>query len=256
MELAFFGGVYSNHLALAATLAAIDARGAAAWCLGDIGGFGPHPDRSLELLRLSGIPVVQGNYDHALGHGLQDCGCGYTDPRDNVYAEISYRYTQERTGAGHLPWLRALPSALRLEQAGRQILLVHGSPRQTNEFLWASTSPDGFLEWLCALHGCDVLVCTHTGIPWTRSLSSGRRVINCGAIGRPANDGRTEVAFALYDPTRDACRFVPLAYDHERLAAEVIAEGLPSEFAETLTTGWWTSCLEVLPAKERAAGRF
>ncbi len=33
-------------------------------------------------------------------------------------------------------------------------------------------------------------------------------------------------------------------------------EGLPEEFVETILTGWWTTCLEVLPAKERAAGRF
>jgi len=40
------------------------------------------------------------------------------------------------------------------------------------------------------------------------------------------------------------------------MAAEVRAEGLPEEFAETLLTGWWTTCLEILPARERAASRF
>ena len=258
MPLGFFGGIYNNHLALEATLERVHALGieGRTWCLGDIGGFGPHPDLALELLRASGVPVVQGNYDYALGHGLGDCGCGYTDPRDNRYAAISYRYTRERTHPRHLPWLRDLPPVLRVEAGGRAILLCHGSPRRTNEFLWESTSPDGFLEWLCTAHGCDVLVCTHTGIPWTRRLDCGRRVINCGAIGRPANNGKTEVAFALYDPETDDCTFVPVAYDHERLAAEVLAEGLPAEFAETLTSGWWTSCLEVLPARERAAGQF
>jgi hypothetical protein len=34
------------------------------------------------------------------------------------------------------------------------------------------------------------------------------------------------------------------------------AEALPSEFAETIRTGWWTTCLENLPAKERRRGRF
>lgn len=256
--LGFFGGVYNNYLALAAVLERTVDLGCAdaVWCLGDIGGFGPHPDRALDLLRASGIPVVQGNYDHSLGEGLEDCGCGYTDPRDNRFAEISYRYTQERTSPRHLRWLRDLPPSLRIDVAGRGILLCHGSPRMTNEFLWESTSPDGFLEWLCAQHRCDVLVCTHTGIPWTRCLPSGRRVINCGAIGRPANDGRPEVRLAVYEPVADACDFVVVAYDHERLAAEVLGEGLPSEFAETLTSGWWTSCLEVLPGKERAAGRY
>ena len=40
------------------------------------------------------------------------------------------------------------------------------------------------------------------------------------------------------------------------MAAEMRAEKLPEEFVETILTGWWTTCLEVLPPKERAFGRF
>jgi hypothetical protein len=49
---------------------------------------------------------------------------------------------------------------------------------------------------------------------------------------------------------------LPLRYDHPGLAAEMRREGLPEEFVETLLTGWWTTCLEILPARERAASRF
>ncbi len=49
---------------------------------------------------------------------------------------------------------------------------------------------------------------------------------------------------------------LPVDYDHERLAREMEAEELPPEFVETVRTGWWTSCLEILPAKERAQGRY
>jgi hypothetical protein len=31
---------------------------------------------------------------------------------------------------------------------------------------------------------------------------------------------------------------------------------LPDEFIETIETGWWTTCLEVLPMKERARGIY
>jgi hypothetical protein len=34
------------------------------------------------------------------------------------------------------------------------------------------------------------------------------------------------------------------------------AEGLPGEFVQTIRTGWWTTCLEILPAKERIRGKF
>src|SRR5262245_62984210 len=90
-RIAVFGGVYNNGLALEATLADARRRDAeAVFCLGDLGGFGPHPDRVYPLLREPGIHVMQGNYDESLAAGREDCGCGYTDPRDNHYARISY----------------------------------------------------------------------------------------------------------------------------------------------------------------------
>ena len=55
---------------------------------------------------------------------------------------------------------------------------------------------------------------------------------------------------------KERVEFVPVAYDHERLASEMRAERLPEEFVETVLTGWWTTCLEVLPAKERRHGKF
>ncbi|MDQ6624633.1 MAG: hypothetical protein M3Y69_00630 [Verrucomicrobiota bacterium] len=47
--------------------------------------------------------------------------------------------------------------------------------------------------------------------------------------------------------------FVRLEYDHEQLASEMRAEDLPEEYIETIETGCWTTCLEVLPIKEGPA---
>ena len=258
MRAAFFGGIYSNYLGLAAALIDARRRGAEAiFCPGDIGGFGPYPDRSIELLRAHGIPTVQGNYDDAVGNTKADCGCGYTDPVDNHFARISYAYTLEHTSPVHRPWLANLPSRILFDVEGTGCLLVHGSPRQVNEFLWNSTSPDDFLEHLASSADVDVLLCTHTGIHWQRALPSGRRVVNVGALGRPANDGRTNVSYALMDTDRsEPIEFVPLRYDHQRLAHEMRQEALPEQFVETALTGWWTTCLEILPAKERSKGKF
>jgi predicted phosphodiesterase len=259
MRAAFFGGVYNNWLGLAAALGDARARGAEqVFCLGDVGGFGPHPDRSIELLREARVQMVQGNYDEAVGNAREDCGCGYTDPRDNHFARLSYAYTLERTSAVHRPWLASLPIRLDAEIAGRKLALVHGSPRQQNEFLWETTAPDAFLERLCEQASTDVLLCTHTGLHWQRLLPSGRQVVNVGALGRPANDGRTCVWYAFLDTDerRVPFQFIPLEYDHPRLAREMREEHLPEEFVETILTGWWTTCLEILPSKERLRGRF
>ena len=50
--------------------------------------------------------------------------------------------------------------------------------------------------------------------------------------------------------------FIPVHYDYETLAHQMEREGLPPEFAETVRTGWWTTCLENLPAKERSRAKF
>lgn len=267
--IAVFGGCYSNYLALEATIADARQRGAQAlFCLGDMGGFGPHPDRVFPLLWENKVWCLQGNYDHSIGHRLADCACGYTDPRDNHYAQISYDYTFAHTSEQYKDWLRDLPTQCRFSFANRRLLLVHGSPRQVNEFLWASTSPEHFLTKLLDDYEADVLLCTHTGIHWQRLLPDGRRVINVGAIGRPPNDGNTTVWYALLTahPTASVCaqqpdgelsaHLLPVTYDYARLAVEMRQEQLPEEFIETIVSGWWTTCLEILPHKERSRGRF
>lgn len=253
MRLALFGGVYSNHLALRATLADLAARGAeAAWCLGDLGGFGPNPETSATVLRESGLPMLQGNYDHSIGHALSDCACGYTDPSDEHFAQVSYDYTNARIAGETRAWLRGLPQQARLEAGGRRVLLCHGSPRRVNEFLWDSACSDAFLARLLREHDADVIACTHTGLHWHRALPAGD-VVNVGAIGRPAHDGRTSVWYAelTFGGARPEVTFREVAYDHEALALEMEAEGLPPEFVRTIRTGWWTTCLENVPSRER-----
>src|SRR6266581_432934 len=133
-RIALIGGIYSNYHALVSTLADIARRGAdQTFFLGDLGAFGPHPDRVPELLIERGIRGIQGNYEESLASGAPDCNCGYTDPRDNHYAQISYDYTASHTSDGHKQWMGRLPKSIRLEAGPLRILLSHGSPRKINE---------------------------------------------------------------------------------------------------------------------------
>ena len=258
-RIAVFGGIYNNHFGLAALLEDATRRGAEAiYCLGDLGGFGPNPEKVRPLLAQGGVLAIQGNYEESLASGREDCNCGYTDPRDNHFAGISYRYTERNCSPGFKAWMGTLPKRRRVRVRDRELLLVHGSPRRVNEFLFQSTSPVPFLEVLLDQQRCDAVLCTHTGLQWHRHLPSGRDVVNVGVIGRPANDGNTHVWYALLEAREDglAVELLPLVYDHESLATEMRREALPEEFVETIRTGWWTTCLEILPARERAASRF
>ncbi len=172
MRIAFFGGIYNNHLALEAAIADAHRRGAEKlYCLGDLGAFGPHPDRVFPLLYRHEIETVQGNYDNSIGNDLQDCQCGYTDPRDNHFAQISYDYTYANTSPANRQWMRSLPPEIRFDVDGLRFLLCHGSPRQTNEFLWESATSTAFLERLAGELQVDVILGTHTGIHWQRELT-------------------------------------------------------------------------------------
>ena len=200
MQIAFFGGIYNNYLALDAAIRDARRRGAERlFCLGDLGAFGPHPDRVFPLLREAGVECVQGNYDDSVGNDLADCQCGYTDPRDNHFAQISYDYTHQNTSAENRRWMRSLPNEIRFEIDGIRFLLCHGSPRKVNEFLWESTTSTHFLDKLAKEHEADVILGTHTGLHWERDLADGKRFVNVGVLGRPENDGTTNVWYTLVE---------------------------------------------------------
>jgi predicted phosphodiesterase len=257
-RIAVFGGIYNNYLALEAALADARQRAVdAVYCLGDLGAFGPYPDRVFPLLHDHGVQCIQGNYDNSIGNDLPDCQCGYTDPRDNHFARLSYTYTYRNTSPANRRWLRDLPEQRRIELGRYRLLLCHGSPRRMNEFLWESTTSTHFLEYLTRTFDTDVILTTHTGIKWHRRLAGEGHFVNVGVLGRPENDGRTNVWYTLLEATPELrVKFVPVGYDHGRLAREMHEEDLPTEFVETVLTGWWTTCLEVLPAKERRRGRY
>jgi predicted phosphodiesterase len=257
-RIAVFGGIYSNYLALGPALRDVRKRGVdACFCLGDLGAFGPHPDRVFPLLREANVQCIQGNYDHSIGNDLADCQCGYTDPRDNYFARISYDYTFQHTNSENRRSMKGMPPQLRLHLGDYRLLLCHGSPRRTNEFLWESTTSSHFLSYLLDTYDADVILATHTGIKWHRQLGQNRHFVNVGVLGRPENDGHTNVWYTLLEANGDlGVTFVPVEYDYHRLASEMREEKLPQEFIATILTGWWTTCLEILPVKERRRGKY
>lgn len=251
-RIALCGGPYSNFVAVEAFLAR--SAGLPRFCLGDIGGFGPQPGRTLDLMRASGTTCIQGNYDHAVGHDERDCGCGYVDPEDRRTAQISFDYTASHTSERHKAWLRELPPQLLLEWRGARLLLVHGSPDEVNEFVFESETTDARIDAWLGRECVDGICATHSGVPWVRHTARGFWC-NVGVLGRPAHEASTRVGYALVEFPRGAIAplpaLVPLTYDVAPVAAAIRAEGLPAAFALSLETGLWTTCSAILPAAER-----
>ncbi len=258
-KIAVFGGVYNNHIALESAI--VDAKNRCVdevFCLGDLGAFGPNPDKVFPILKDNNVKVLRGNYDDSIANELKDCQCGYTDPRDNYFAKISYNYTFAKTSLENRRWMKELPWEFRLKIGNRRVLMCHGSPRKINEFLWESTTPTHFIEKLLDDYDAEVILATHTGIHWKREVSKDRCFVNVGVLGRPENDGSTNAWYTVLTACNGSLdvQFVPLDYDYESLALEMKREKIPEEFIDTIRSGWWTTCLEILPSKERRRGKF
>ena len=83
-------------------------------------------------------------------------------------------------------------------------------------------------------------------------------MVNVGVLGRPANDGGHHVWYALLDIVdgHATAELVSLDYDWPAHAASMRTAGLPEAFTQAVETGWWTTCLEIVPPAERSRGRF
>ena len=253
-----FGGVYANPYALRALLDDARERGCdELYCLGDLGGFGAECDAVWPLLLEHGVTTIAGNYDVAIGRGDDDCGCGYADPRDNAFAQVMYDHTRAHTSAPFAAWMAALPGELRGEIGGVDVHMVHGSPLAINDFLWESLPDDELALRARASGGGAAAVHAHRD---PLAAVGRRHADRQRRRGRAARQRRPPRRRLRRDRSRrrhvERVELVALAYDWRAQAASMRAAALPEPFVETIETGWWTTCLEIVPPRERARGAF
>lgn len=210
-RLALFSDIHGNLPALDAVLADLSERGllAAAYCLGDLVGYGADPSGVVETMRSSGIPTIRGNYDDGIGNRRGKCGCYYATDEARAEGAESYAFTDAALDDADHEWLAALPDDMRLDVDGVRVLLAHGSPRKINEYLLPDRT-DEQLARLADAAGADVVCVGHVHVPYHRALTAagGRRVhyVNSGSVGKPKDgDPRAcwvELAFGTEDEVR------------------------------------------------------
>ncbi len=229
--------IHGNLSALQASLDAIDQIGVdAIYCGGDLVGYGPHPNQVCALIEQREFPTIYGNYDYAIARDLEDCGCAYVTQHDRELGKQSVAWTLAHTDQRSKEFMRELPFDLRFAIGDVPIHLVHGSPRKVNEYLFED-KPASLYERLAATEDARVMVFGHTHKPWAHSYG-GVLFVNCGSVGKP-KDGDPRSAFAILE--LDSVGEVQVSigrvpYDAEAVAREVIAVGLPGEYAEKLVT--------------------
>ena len=141
-----------------------------------------------------------------------------------------------------------LQAARRPDARPLEILMVHGSPRRVNEYLFEER-PDKSFHRMMEDAGADVMLFGHTHKPYHKVLSYEldgtthyRHAINIGSVGKP-KDGDPRACYAMLHLEPDASpsaadginvQFVRVDYDVEKAARAVEESPLPAAFAEML----------------------
>ena len=235
MRIAIFSDIHGNMHALEAVLRDIDAQASdAVYCLGDLVGYGAFPNEVIEAVRGRGIPTIIGNYDDGVGFDRDECGCAYTTPESRRLGDESLFWSREHVTAENKEYLRSLLPNIRFEEGGRQFLLVHGSPRKMNEYLYEDR-PLANLERIARSAEADVLVFGHTHLPYSKEVA-GVLLVNDGSVGKP-KDGDVRACYVVLDVDGGVkVEFRRVEYDVAAAAAAVRESGLPDHFAGLLET--------------------
>jgi putative phosphoesterase len=201
-------------------------------CAGDLVGYGPQPNEVVEEIMMRDIPTVQGNYDDGIGFNRDDCGCAYKTLAERQAGKESLEWTKAETKKVVKKFLMNLPNQMLWEREGKKVLLVHGSPRRLNEYIFEDR-PERSLTRMLERLDIDVLIIGHTHLPYHRVVGD-IHIVNAGSVGRP-KDGDTRACYAVID-TGDPFRveFRRVKYNLARVAQMMEQGGLPNWLVEYL----------------------
>jgi predicted phosphodiesterase len=241
MRVAVVSDIHANLHAFEAVLAAIEGeRVDAVWCLGDIVGYGPQPNRCCELVAAHAEISLAGNHDLAV--------LGRVD-LDEFAPEAA---AVVRWTAGVLePAARSYLESLSPSAETAQAALFHGSP---SDPVWEYVlSPEAALAALQVARRPLVLV-GHSHVALQVGLSAfsltgglapdgteveldeARWLLNPGSVGQP-RDGDPRAAWLELDFEGRRARFHRESYDIARTQEELRERELPEALAERLAHG-------------------
>jgi len=230
MKIAVISDIHANVYALMNLLEDIDAEKVdTIICLGDLVGYGPHPNEVISMIRRRHILCIKGNYDNSVV--------------DNEYSYIR----ETRINSFSLPWtvnelreenrifLENLPSTLTLNIANKHLLFVHGSPNKINEYLLKDGA--NTLDTITSIDD-DVLVCAHTHIPGIKEFGN-KVYINSGSVGKP-KIGRPNITYCILNINKEEgmkVQIKEISYPFKRIVKDMIMLNFPSELIQSIEGG-------------------
>lgn len=242
MRILVFSDIHANLTALEAVLTNagdVDA----AWCLGDLVGYGPDPNECIERIRaLPNLICILGNHDAAT---LKKIDSAMFNPE----ARNAIHWTQNNLKAENINFLSNLPEIVIYDD----ITLVHGSPRQPIwEYLLdvynATTSFKYFDTPHCFVGHTHIPILYHQADnrdsaklfvpkPDTKLTLQPRMILNPGSVGQP-RDRDPRASYAMYDDQTKSWEFYRIEYDIQAVQRRMEAAILSPRHIQRLSAGW------------------
>jgi putative phosphoesterase len=224
MLIGLIADVHSNVVALEAVLSEIDALGVEQILhAGDIIGYNPYPNETIELFRKRKILSIRGNHERALLTG---------DMSDlNWFAACALRWTSNTISPENLGYISKLKDIETISVDDVEIFMVHGSPNDPDEYIY----PEDVEPGLLTMTGSDVLVLGHTHIQFKKKFKEGI-IINPGSVGQP-RDQNPASAFAILDTATKRIELRRTEYNIEKVIEDMRKTYLPEELAFRLRDG-------------------
>lgn len=224
--------VHANVVALEAVLDSLRRKGVdTIACLGDIVGYGPSPNETIDLLRSEGVICSLGAADERIAYDFARLKL----PRAGVADQI-LEWTRSVLEPRNVEFLRGLPVQHRLATPAGRFRFFHGTPDTPSERLNLNQDPNS-LTRLLAHNRCTVLAAGGTHVPYFRQLPAGA-VLNPGSVGLALN-GEPGADYAMVRLEEDTVEVSmdKIEYDFGAVAFDIIAWGLPSVVADAVQQG-------------------
>jgi diadenosine tetraphosphatase ApaH/serine/threonine PP2A family protein phosphatase len=242
MRVAVISDVHGNEPALRAVLADVEREAPdAVWCLGDLVGYGPHPNECCAVVAERADVCLVGNHD------LVALGTADVDVRDfNPDAAAAALWTREELSASARTFLESLAPAA--EEDG--VELYHASPRDP---VWEYVLTDDAAAAAFRHTSAPVVLVGHSHVALslreehgrvvgglapagTEAALRGRLLLNPGSVGQP-RDGDPRAAWLLLDLRARFALFRRVPYSVETVQEEIRRRGLPASLAARLALG-------------------
>lgn len=257
MRIALFSDIHSNLPALEACFENMELQKPdAIYCLGDLVGYNIWPNEVVNEIKRRGIPTIAGNYDQGIGLGSDDCGCAYKTDEEKEMGKFSISYTNLNVKQAERAYLKTLPAHIRVEfhfnNHKLNLLLVHGSPRKINEYLFEDRDEKSLLR-IMQQADADIMCFGHTHKPYHRIVPQNssesiqyQHAINIGSVGKP-KDNNPKGCYVILTIDEQSnvlnkesigVEFIRFDYDVERAAKAVEESPLPNAYAEMLRKGY------------------